>query len=123
MVKKGGAIGANSEKILSRLYIDEDQRLEMVENIEVLLKGVVITIDALKHADRIGVKRYGFVIKNGPKDYFVSEIHVIVIKGDVTNDVTLSSWSKQEAVKDWVILDDVKTKPEAIEKLFVMALK
>ena len=88
-----------------------------------LLKDSVATMDTLKDADRIDVKRYGFVIKNGSKDYVAAEIHVTVTKGDVTNDVTLSSWSKQEAVNDRVTLDDVKTKPEAIEKLFVMALK
>lgn len=88
-----------------------------------LLKDSVATMDILKDADRIDVKRYGFVIKNGSKDYVAAEVRVTVIKGDVTNDVTLSSWSKQEAVKDWVTLDTVKTKPEAIEKLFVMALK
>jgi hypothetical protein len=88
-----------------------------------LLKDSVATMDTLKHADRIDVKRYGFVIKNGSKDYVAAEVRVTVIKGDVTNDVTLSSWSKQETLEDWVTLDDVKTKPEAIEKLFVMALK
>jgi hypothetical protein len=88
-----------------------------------LLKDSVATMDTLKDADRIDVKRYGFVIKNGSKDYVAAEIKLTVIKGDVTKDITLSSWSNQEALKDWVTLDDVKTKPEAIEKLFVMALK
>jgi len=88
-----------------------------------LLKDSVATMDTLKDADRIDVKRYGFVIKNGSKDYVAAEVRVTVIKGDVTSDVTLSSWSKQVALKDWVTLDDVKTQPEAIEKLFVMALK
>jgi hypothetical protein len=88
-----------------------------------LLKDSVATMDTLKDADRIDVKRYGFVIKNGSKDYVAAEVRVTVTKGDITNDVTLSSWSNQEALKNWVTLDDVKTKPEAIEKLFVMALK
>jgi hypothetical protein len=88
-----------------------------------LLQAAVSTIDTLKHADRIDVKRYGFVIKNSSKDYVAAEVCVTVVKGDVTNDVTLSSWSKQETLKDWVALDDVKTKPKAIEKLFLMALK
>jgi hypothetical protein len=88
-----------------------------------LLKDSVATMDTLKDADRIDVKRYGFVMKNGSKDYVAAEVRVTVTKGDVTSDVTLSSWSNQEVLKDWVTLDDVKTKPEAIEKLFVMALK
>ena len=88
-----------------------------------LLKDSVATIATLKDAERIEVKTYGFVIKNGSKDYVAAEIKLAVIKGDVASDVTLSSWSKQVALKDWVTLDDVKTQPEAIEKLFVMALK
>lgn len=88
-----------------------------------LLKDSVATMDTLKDADHIDVKRYGFVMKNGSKDYVAAEVRVTVTKGDVTSDVTLSSWFNQEVLKDWVTLDDVKTKPEAIEKLFVMALK
>jgi hypothetical protein len=88
-----------------------------------LLKDSVATMDTLKDADRIDIKRYGFVMKNGSKDYVAAEVRVTVIKGDITSDVTLSSWFNQEVLKDWVTLDDVKTKPEAIEKLFVMALK
>ena len=88
-----------------------------------LLKDSVATMDTLKDADSTDVKRYGFVMKNGSKDYVAAEVRVTVTKGDVTSDVTLSSWSNQEVLKDWVTLDDVKTKPEAIEKLFVMALK
>lgn len=87
-----------------------------------LLQDAVTTIDALKHADRIDVKRYGFVIENGSKDYVAAEIKLAVMKGDVTKDVTLSSWSKQQALENWVTLDDIKTKPVAIEKLFLMAL-
>jgi hypothetical protein len=88
-----------------------------------LLKDSVATIATLKDAERIEVKTYGFVIKNGSKDYVAAVIMLTVIKGDVTSDVTLSSWSNQQALEDWVTLDDVKTNPEAIEKLFLMAMK
>jgi len=79
--------------------------------------------DLLKNAERIEVKKYGFVIKNGSKDYVAAEIDLVITKDSEVQTVKLSSWEKQQELELWITLDDIKTKPEAIETLFSMALK
>ena len=93
-------------------------------NFKEMFSKAVPSIDILKNANRIEVKKYGFVIKDGSKDYVAAEIHLKVI--DETNkaiDVVLSSRSSQQETESWVTLDDVKIKPEKVEMLFKMALK
>jgi hypothetical protein len=79
--------------------------------------------DLLKNAERIEVKKYGFVIKNGSKDYVAAEVDLVITEGGEVHTLRLSSCGSQQELELWVTLDDIKTKPEAIEKLFSMALK
>jgi hypothetical protein len=92
-----------------------------------MLKQAIPSIDSLKDAERIEVTKYGFVIKNGSKDYVAAEVHLTVIEKDddesgASQNVILSSWVTQQEIERWVTLDDVKTKPELVEMLFNMAI-
>lgn len=89
-----------------------------------MFSKAVLSIDILKNADRIEVKKYGFVIKDGSKDYVAAEVHLKVInEANKASDVILSSWPSQQETENWVTLDDVKSKSEKIEMLFKMALE
>lgn len=79
--------------------------------------------EQFKYADSIEVKQYGFVIKNGSKDYVAAKIHLLVTQDKKVQEQVLTSWPKQQELELWVTLDEIKTKPETIEKLFSMALK
>jgi hypothetical protein len=77
---------------------------------------------SLQNAERIDVKKYGFVIKNGSKDYVAAEVDLIVTENGESKSMKVSSWPKQQELELWITLDELKTKPEAIETLFSMAL-
>jgi hypothetical protein len=87
-----------------------------------LFSEAVSNIDVLKDADRIDVKKYGFVIKDGSKDYVAAEVRIVMHNGDVSEELVLSSWKKQKMLDAWVTLEDIKKNPESIEKLFSYAL-
>jgi hypothetical protein len=87
-----------------------------------MLKQAIPSIDSLKDAGRIEVTKYGFVIKNGSKDYVASEVHIYVHQGKVSEKVIFSSWPKQKALEDCVALESIKNNPEAINKLFSYSL-
>lgn len=88
-----------------------------------LLYSAVDDLSTLQQAERIEVKRYGFVIKDGSNDYVAAEIHLLVMQDGQTEDLVLSSWNRQKAEELWITLDDVKTNAESILALFEMALK
>jgi len=88
-----------------------------------LLNSAIADVSALQQAERIEVKRYGFVIKDGSKDYVAAEIHLNVMQDGQSEDLVLSSWNRQQAEEYWVTMDDIKTKSGSIQSLFEMALK
>jgi hypothetical protein len=88
-----------------------------------LLNSAIADVGGLQQADRIEVKRYGFVIKDGSNDYVAAEIHLLVMQDGQTEDLILSSWDRQQAEELWITLNDVKTKADSILALFEMALK
>jgi hypothetical protein len=79
--------------------------------------------DQFKQAESIEVKQYGFVIKNGSKDYVAAEIQILVTQDGEVEQRILSSWSKQQELERWVTLDELKTDSDVIKELFLMALK
>jgi len=88
-----------------------------------IFKQTVKQSDQFKQAESIEVKQYGFVIKNGSKDYVAAEIHILVTQGGDVEQRKLSSWSEQQDLERWVTLDELKTDPDVIKELFLMALK
>ena len=88
----------------------------------VLFKNAVAEMDVLKHAEGIDVKRYGFIIKDGSKDYVAAEVHLKVTENEVTTDVVLSSWPKQQELELMMTLDELKANSSTIKMLFGMAL-
>lgn len=87
-----------------------------------LFQQAVKKNDQFRQDDNIEVKQYGFFIKNVSKDYVAAEVHILVTQNGHVELRVLTSWPNQQEQELWVTLDDVKTKPDAIEKLFSMAL-
>lgn len=88
-----------------------------------LFSEAVPNIDILKDADRIDVKKYGFVIKDGSKDYVAAEVHLFIHRGEVYEEVVLSSWKEQHTLEKWITLDELKKNSNSIYMLFEMALE
>lgn len=78
-------------------------------------------------ASKITVSRYGFVIKDGSKDYVAAEIALTVemlTNGSLTVEQRLlSSWTPEAGDHYLVTLDEIKSQPEKIRQLFELALK
>lgn len=109
--------------------IDEGIAKDIRENAEagnvgfkIMFSKAVPNIDILKNADRIEVKKYGFIIKDGSKDYVAAEVRIVIHNGDVSEELVLSSWEKQKMLEDWVTLEDIKKTPESIGRLFSYTL-
>ncbi len=92
-------------------------------NFKALLQDAISDLDVFQQAERIDVKSYGFVIKEGSKDYVAAEIRLKLMEGHAVKEVTLSSWAKLQETETWVTLDDVKAKPETIAILLKLALQ
>jgi len=88
-----------------------------------LLNAAIDDLSILQQAERIEVKRYGFVIKDGSNDYVAAEIHLLVTHDGQTEDLVLSSWDRQQSEELLITLDDVKMKSDSILQLFEVALK
>jgi hypothetical protein len=88
-----------------------------------IFQQAVRQTDQFQQAESIEVKQYGFVIKNGSKDYVAAEIQILVTQDGEIEQRILSSWPKQQELERWVTLDELKTDSDVIKELFLMALK
>jgi hypothetical protein len=90
---------------------------------KIIFNKAVPNIDILKDTDRIDVKKYGFVIKDGSKDYVAAEVHLLIHRGEVYEELVLSSWEEQQALEKWITLEELKKNSNSIYVLFEMALE